>query len=864
MLRALLSALLLLAVVAASLPPVAAASESWLGREELRAFLREEPSGGSRRLIVLGSAGLERALELVELRGGRVLERFELLGGAVVEADELTEALLKSLGFRVYQDRVLGLVRPLRPPAALEPYLSAGAPSIGAPIAWSMGFDGSGVRVAVVDTGVENSHPWLVRGGASVVKWEADATRTGVVDYCGFRTGFHEGGVHGTHVAGIIASQHPAYRGVAPGVDIYDIIVFSEELGCLYTYESIVIAGIALALLGPDGVPETGDEADVINLSLGFIAPPWLQHAIKEGAVRLAIIDVLEEAVRRGKIVVVAAGNAYGLNMVNALCLAEGVICVGASSHMGTPHPGDDVLAWFSSKGPGPLGSLLPHVVAPGVYIYSSVPTALGVEGDLLSGTSMAAPFVSGAAAILVSYYRSMGLSWSPLVVRAALAQTAIDVRPQSIDSLWLLPDDVKELLRPYVPEPPVATPADQGGGLVQVHSAMSAEVLILSPEGDQAIAVTRPGLVALELYALNTAGERVVLEASGVVELIEVHSLNRRVSGVVEPSRVEIQPGRSAALRLLVSVDRPGVYAGYVKLASAESGRVYRVPVLVAVYFVIDRDTALVQEDLVLMTRDAWDVVNVYLRVAYAPRAGLAAVTLSFPPVSTTPPTVVAITAPSGWHAYAYGSAGVFPLAEPGVHVVSVFHPVSIHPPLVESRLVVAPHDPAGLAERTRLLESRLASLETALSALELSLRTLRSHVDSLRAELDSVRADVARVSAALEKARESLSALESQLAAARRDLDALRSQLAALDKALSQRLEESAARVSALEAQAGELRAAILELEKRAESLTSELEETRSQLSATSIASYAALALSIAGLAVATASLLLRRKAA
>jgi len=60
--------------------------------------------------------------------------------------------------------------------------------TIGADRLAALGVNGSGVRVAVIDTGVENLHPWLIRkDNVSVVAWEVDATGTGVVDYCGKR-----------------------------------------------------------------------------------------------------------------------------------------------------------------------------------------------------------------------------------------------------------------------------------------------------------------------------------------------------------------------------------------------------------------------------------------------------------------------------------------------------------------------------------------------------------------------------------------------------------------------------------------------------------------------------------------------------
>jgi hypothetical protein len=388
MLAKVLAALTLIAIMAVSVLTAATPTIEPSGSDLQRMLDRSAPPYQrgelSNRFIVMpGGKPSGDARAIVELLGGRVVGEFKLLGGLVVEGSPSIARVLEQRGFSVYTDRILYLVEPLRLPfEAISPMLGIGTPAIGAPSLVSMGYDGSGVRVAVIDTGIENLHPWLVRGGRSVVEWEVDATGTGIEDYCGKRIGWYWGGVHGTHVAGIIASQYERAPGVAPGVSLYDIIVFPEMMdwmffGCFATLASYVLAGIELALLGPDLEPDTGDEADVLSLSLGYIAPPEIQYAIKAGIIKDPVIDALRRAVSKGKVVVVAAGNAYGLNMINALCLADGVICVGASSHMGTVDPGDDMLAWFSSKGPGPLGTLLPHVVAPGVSIYSSIPTDL-------------------------------------------------------------------------------------------------------------------------------------------------------------------------------------------------------------------------------------------------------------------------------------------------------------------------------------------------------------------------------------------------------------------------------------------------------------------------------------------------------
>ncbi|MEM4681018.1 MAG: S8 family serine peptidase [Acidilobaceae archaeon] len=840
---------LLLLISSLLLPAPVSSSSIQVAERTEHPFFQENVSLVKRRFIVLGDERLEKALELVELRGGRVLDRFVLLKGAIIETDEITITFLKSLGLAIYPDRTYHLIKPFEPLFEMYPQLREATASIGASIAWNMGFEGKGVKVAIIDTGIQNEHPWLIRDGVSVVKWEVDATNTGITDYCGFRIGYHEGGLHGTHIAGIIASQNTDHKGVAPGVDIYDIIVFPEELNCSSTFESILIKGIELALLGPDGVIGTGDEADVINLSLGFTAPPQLQYAIIAKIVRLAVVELLEEAVKRGKVVVVAAGNSFGLNTINVLCLAEGVICVGASSHMGTPEPEDDVLAWFSSKGPGPLGSFLPHVVAPGVYIYSSVPTHLGYEGAILSGTSMATPFVSGASAILINYYKSRGVEWSPAFIRAMLIQTAIDVRPQSVDAFWLLDSLEKEFWRAFVPEPPITTPIDQGGGLIQVHLAITSEVLLTSHNRDQIYVVNNVGKVFFEVIVTNLAYEVVTLKVAneGVLRLVEAYSFKRSVSGVVEPRRIELAPGRSVVLKVLVDVDKPGTYVGYVGLVSENSKRVYRIPVLVVAPIDLDRGYVVFYENVTLATRDAWDIMNVYLRAVRRLEAGTASVALLLSPEQQIPYSVIA-TAPSGTYTESSYASLLFPVIETGTYTISIYLPVVLTYPNVEGKVYMMVQDPHLLNQKFLLIENRINALQESLAIVESSL-------NELKAGLAEVRTSVTRVNASVVELKAILKAIENELASVRRDLEKLSREVTDLDKTLSQRIAEEANRIDKLETLASSLRVALEDLENRTKALDGNLKDLEGRLSTLRLISFVALAIGAIGTVVAIA---------
>ncbi|MCC7415504.1 MAG: S8 family peptidase [Acidobacteria bacterium] len=260
---------------------------------------------------------------------------------------------------------------------------------------------GAGVTVAVIDSGIDDRHEALRR---RVVK---------TVDFLGGdgRDAFG----HGTHVAGIIAGQGgttfetQAYRGIAPGASL-----------------------INLRVLGEDGSGRVSDVVDaidwavahrrqyrigVINLSLGApVLQPYRDDPLCEAA---------ERAWRAGILVVAAAGNygrdAEGRSVFGGITSPGNspyALTVGAMDTHGTPERSDDTLASYSSKGPTLYDLVIkPDLAAPGSRIVSAesagtyLPTRFpelhvaGAGTDAyfrLSGTSMAAAEVSGAAALLL------------------------------------------------------------------------------------------------------------------------------------------------------------------------------------------------------------------------------------------------------------------------------------------------------------------------------------------------------------------------------------------------------------------------------------------------------------------------------
>jgi subtilisin family serine protease len=269
---------------------------------------------------------------------------------------------------------------------------SANLTVINAPKVWStLGSRGAGVTVAIIDTGVDYTHPALgggfgpgfkVKGGWDFVNNDADP-----LDDNG----------HGTHVAGIVAGQSDIITGVAPDVSL----IAYKVLGANGSgSESNVIAAIERAT-DPNQDGNTADHVDVANLSLGGGGNPDDPGCV-----------AIDNATAAGVTFAIAAGNSGGFHTIGSPGTARSAITVGASDLA-------DNIANFSSRGPNMKNiAIKPDVIAPGVSILSSFP---GNQYVTLSGTSMAAPHVAGAAALLKALHHD----WTPAQIKLALMNNA-------------------------------------------------------------------------------------------------------------------------------------------------------------------------------------------------------------------------------------------------------------------------------------------------------------------------------------------------------------------------------------------------------------------------------------------------------
>ncbi len=303
--------------------------------------------------------------------------------------------------------------------------------AINAPYAWQLGLDGTGVGIALVDSGV-----------AKVADLEqSNSHKSRVVYQESFNKEKGDEYGHGTHVAGILAgngksSTGPQYtmtfKGIAPNANIIDLEVLDENG---VTTDSAVIKAIHRAL---DLQAEYNIR--VLNLSLG--------RPVQESSQLDPLCLAVKAAWNAGIVVVVAAGNLGRNGYASVLSPGNSpyAITVGAMKTMGTPARGDDLIASYSSKGPTWIDmTLKPDVVASGnqvtsllaegstlasTYPHNIVPlsaysNSTNKHGEpmyfTLSGTSMATPMVSGAAALMMEQDPTL----TPDTVKARLMKTA-------------------------------------------------------------------------------------------------------------------------------------------------------------------------------------------------------------------------------------------------------------------------------------------------------------------------------------------------------------------------------------------------------------------------------------------------------
>jgi serine protease AprX len=410
-----------------------AASAAPPGSSKLANDLKDVPAGKSIDVIVQFRTEPTAAdVTALEARGAKAKEVFKYLRAGLFS---LPAAALNAVAGYVNASYI-------SPDRQLAGSLEYAQPTVGGDIAYQYSWNGSGVGVAVIDSGVATDHPDLRYRVVYSQSFVSGDTR--VDDPYG----------HGTHVAGIVAgnalaSSGPSYirtfRGLAPNANIVNLRVLDANG---QGTDSAVISAINRAI-----ELKSTYNIRILNLSLG--------RQILESYTLDPLCQAVQRAWAAGLVVVVAAGNngressmgTSGYATITSPANTPHVITVGAMKDMSTTARGDDLIASYSSKGPTLLDHVVkPDIVAPGNVIVSAlapntlikerypenvVPVSYYKSSSTLnvsnvyfrlSGTSMAAPIVSGAAALLIQKQPQL----TPDQVKARLMKTATKTFPSS------------------------------------------------------------------------------------------------------------------------------------------------------------------------------------------------------------------------------------------------------------------------------------------------------------------------------------------------------------------------------------------------------------------------------------------------
>lgn len=412
--------------------------------------------------------------------------------------------------------------------------LDQSVPSIGAPQAWAEGYDGKGIKTAVLDTGIDDTHPDFA-GRIVAEKNFSDSPDT--VDRFG----------HGTHVASILAGSGAAdggkYKGVAPGASLLIGKVLGDSGSAP---DSQIIVGMQWAV---------DQGAKVVSMSLG--------GDVTDGTDPLsAAVNNLSKS--SGALFVIAAGNLGANRQIQAPGAADTALTVGATDRTSPSVVG------FSSRGPrGGDFAVKPEITAPGAAITAARAKGNGLGEPVdnyyqsMSGTSMATPHVAGAAAILAQRHPG----WTGQQLKDALVNTAATDPTQPM--LW------------------------QGGGRVRVPEAVHTTVTATPSTvslGSVAFVDQRPGLTKSKNVSFaNDADQPVTLDLSAAAtRFIDLVRNSYQDKGDGTPGSVKVSPTTvtvpahgtaTATVTADIAASASGVFGGY--LTASQGGKpLFDVPV--------------------------------------------------------------------------------------------------------------------------------------------------------------------------------------------------------------------------------------------------------------------------------------------
>ena len=417
------------------------------------------------RVIVMANdaASASGAAAAIRRAGGAVKRSLPIINA---HAAELPAAVVPALAANPAISRI-AIDR--RVSASME---RTGATVGAASVRSDLGYDGTGVGVAIIDSGITSWHDDLSDGGGQRVDR--------FLNLVSGRTDAYDDYGHGSHVAGIIAGNgfdsNGARSGIAPNARLIAIKVL-DQTGTGYI--SDVIAALDYVVANRAAL-----NIRVVNLSIAT----GVYESYESDPLTLAA----KQAVKAGIVVVAAAGNygrdARGRTMYRGIAApgnAPWVLTVGASSHMGTIDRSDDTVAPFSSHGPSAINAAAkPDIVAPGVGIESLA--------DPLSAwyTTQAAYLLPGATPMsYLPYLSQSGTSMSTPVVTGAVA-LMLQANPK------LTPNAVKAILQYTAQISPNFDPLTQGAGFLDANGAVRLARFFASPTSPRPSGATWGGRV--------------------------------------------------------------------------------------------------------------------------------------------------------------------------------------------------------------------------------------------------------------------------------------------------------------------------------------------------------------------------------
>jgi serine protease AprX len=370
-----------------------------------------ENPGGTIRVIVQVTDEAHPAEQYVGHMGGRVLKELPLISAFVAEIPAQSVPQLSGMADVIWVSldaRVESTIKKVKDPESTGENIPVDIPeftpvntfqdTLGVHQVWEMGYDGEGIGVAVIDSGIFMDRDFTITPNKPHlrIKISQSFNSESASDNFG----------HGTHVAGIIGGNGAAsdglYSGLAPGVDLINLKI-SNDQGLAYESDTV------------EAMQWVFDNKDlynirVVNLSIQSTIPQSYHESPLDAAAEILWFN--------GVVVVAAAGNWNDGESFNPIQAAPGndpfIITVGAADENGTFGRDDDAITSFTPAGTTIEGFNKPDIYAPGVDIisvlsygsdwYFEFPERVVMDREYfrLSGTSMAAPMVAGAAAILL------------------------------------------------------------------------------------------------------------------------------------------------------------------------------------------------------------------------------------------------------------------------------------------------------------------------------------------------------------------------------------------------------------------------------------------------------------------------------